>query len=135
MSGEQISAEKEIEAIKQTILDYIESCYEGNAERMASSLHPALAKRTMEPHHETHKKVLRPTSVSMLVENIRGISLANRQLPKEAWQADVIVFDVYDDMATAKVMATTWFDYLHLVKEDDKWLIVNALWRLYEWRN
>ena len=71
----------------------------------------------------------------MLVENIRGISLANRQLPKEAWRADVTVFDVYDDMATAKVMATTWFDYLHLVKEDDKWLIVNALWRLYEWRN
>lgn len=123
----------DVEAITHTVLDYIESCYEGNHERMAQAIHPALAKRTMEPHRDTGKKVLRPTSAEMLVENIRGVAETGRQTPKEEWRADVTIFDVYEDIATVKVMATFWVDYLHLVRHGDRWVILNALWRPYEW--
>jgi len=41
---------------------------------------------------------------------------------------DVVVGEVYGDIATATVHAVPYIDYLHLVRTPDGWRIVNALW-------
>ncbi|MDB5242588.1 MAG: hypothetical protein JWP57_3213, partial [Spirosoma sp.] len=41
----------------------------------------------------------------------------------------VEVFEVADKTATAKVTAVWGIDYLHLVQENGRWMIVNVLWQ------
>jgi hypothetical protein len=40
------------------------------------------------------------------------------------------VLDVFRNAAAVRVDADDWVDYLQLVKEGDRWLIVNVLWEL-----
>jgi hypothetical protein len=50
--------------------------------------------------------------------------------PPANQQKDVTVLDVFGNAATAKVIANDWIDYLHLVKWNDRWVIVNVLWEM-----
>ena len=40
------------------------------------------------------------------------------------------VLDVFENAASVKVVAAAWIDYLHLVKWNGRWLIVNVLWEM-----
>ena len=41
---------------------------------------------------------------------------------------EVIVLDVFRDIATVKVRSAPFVEYLHLARFDNRWLIVNALY-------
>lgn len=51
-------------------------------------------------------------------------SRTNENSPK-----DVVIFEVSDKTASAKVTAVWGIDYLSLMKENGKWMIVNVLWQ------
>lgn len=40
------------------------------------------------------------------------------------------VLEVFRGAAVARIDATDWVDYLQMVREDDRWLIVNVLWEV-----
>jgi hypothetical protein len=122
-----------VEEITNVVRDYIESCYEGDPERMARSLHPALVKRTLMPHEVTNRPMIRVTSASQLIENIRGLGERGHVTPEEERRFDLTILDVFDDVATVKVYADYWLDYIHLIKIDGSWKILNVLWRVYDW--
>ena len=42
---------------------------------------------------------------------------------------EVVIFEVSDKTASAKVTAVWGIDYLSLMKENGKWMIVNVLWQ------
>jgi len=114
------------EAIEATIADYYLGWYDGDADRMARALHPRLAKRGW----------LRDTSgvpafdgddYSAMVEHTRRGQ--GRTADPERRRYEVRAVEVYDDIASACVYAVPYVDYLHLVRTDDGWRIMNALWR------
>jgi hypothetical protein len=113
-------------AIVGTALDYIDGYYEGDVARLERALHPELAKRGFERDEATGKRVLEPLSAAELIEITRR--RGQRDTAKETKQHDVTVLDVYENAASAKVVATHWIDYLHLAKIDGHWRIVNVLW-------
>lgn len=41
----------------------------------------------------------------------------------------VLFLDVSDQTASVKLIADEWIDYLHLVKLNGSWKIVNVLWQ------
>ena len=43
---------------------------------------------------------------------------------------DVTVLDVFENAASAKIVASDWVDYLHLARWNGEWKIVNVLWEL-----
>ena len=45
-------------------------------------------------------------------------------------QPDVTVLDVFENAASAKIVASDWVDYLHLARWNGEWKIVNVLWEL-----
>jgi hypothetical protein len=50
------------------------------------------------------------------------------KMPEDA-PKEVTVFDVQEQIATAKLTAWWGTDYMHLAKYGDKWMIVNILWQ------
>ena len=122
-----------IEDITNVVRDYIESCYDGDPERMARSLHPALVKRTVMPHEVTNRPMIRATSATQLIENIRGLGERGHVTPRNERRFDLSILDIFDDVATVKVYADYWLDYIHLIKIDGSWKILNVLWRVYDW--
>ena len=124
---------EEVEGITNVVRDYIESCYDGDAERMAGSLHPALVKRTLMPHEVTNRPMIRATSATQLIENIRGLGESGHIMPQDERRFDLTILDVFEDIAAVKVYADYWLDYIHLIKMDGGWKILNVLWRVYDW--
>ena len=120
----QTAADKE--AIKQTALDYVEGWYEGNAERMERALHPDLPKRIVSTNPKSGKDRLDQMSALALVQYTRAGG--GKKTPKENQQKDVTILDVYENMASVKVVFADWVDFVHIAKFNGRWVIVNVLW-------
>jgi hypothetical protein len=116
-------------AIKAAALDYIEGWYEGNGDRMQRALHPELAKRiVMQPAQPGMRPRLDQQSAMTLVNNTRAGG--GKRTPPERQQKDVTILDIFENAASAKIVADSWIDYLHLARVDGRWQIVNVLWEL-----
>jgi hypothetical protein len=114
--------------IRQAALDYIEGYYEGNAERMARAVHPELAKRIVNVD-ERGRYRLGQMSAMTLVEGTRAGG--GRDTPESERRKDVTILDIYQNVASAKIYASYWVDYLHLAKWNGRWVIVNVLWEMH----
>lgn len=115
------------EAITRTALDYIEGFYTGDEARMSRSLHPDLAKRILRIDRAGGQARLDHQSAEQLV----GITRSRKGVtPPATQQKDVTVLDVFGNAATVKVIANQWVDYLHVVKWNGEWKIVNVLWEM-----
>ena len=115
--------------IRQAALDYIDGFYSGNAERMERALHPEVAKRIVRTDAQSGRSSLDQMSAMTLVQVTR--SMAERPVPEEERRSDVVILDIFENVASVRVDATTWIDYLHIAKWNGEWKIVNVLW---EWR-
>ncbi len=124
----QAQSATEQAAIKQAALDYIEGWYEGNPERMERALHPDLAKRIVHTDQKSGRSRLDQMSAMGLVLGVR--SGYGKQTPKEKQQKDVTILDVYENVASVKIVASDWIDYLHMAKFNGRGVIVNVLWEL-----
>jgi len=114
--------------IKKTALDYIDGWYEGDATRMARALHPELAKRIMRVDAKTGEAWLEQMGATTLIHGTaagRGTGA-----PKEKRQDDVQVLDVFGPVASVRITAGEWIDYLHMAKWKGHWVIVNVLWQM-----
>ncbi len=118
----------ELEAIKQTAVDYGQGWYEGNADRMERALHPDLAKRALFPDPRSGKGKIDHMSALSLVQATRSGS--GTKTSAEARRTDVTVLDVFGNAASVKLEMHDWIDYMHMSKIGGRWVIVNVLWEL-----
>lgn len=120
-------ADADREAIKRTALNYAEGWYEGNADKMESSLHPDLAKRIARTNDKGQTRLDQMSAMSLVQGTRTGFG---KQTAKEEQQKDVTVMDVLGGAATVKLEMRDWVDYMHIARSNGKWLIVNVLWEL-----
>ena len=110
------------EALRRPAVDYVESWVDGDADRMASCLHPDLAKRAVLDHDDAESGLDEATFASMTTAAVAR--------PKTIARAcEVAVLDVAGDIAAADVTSEPFVDLLHLARFGDRWLIVNALYQ------
>lgn len=115
------------EAVRQAALDYVESIYEVDPARAERSVHPDLAKRGFSVRKGETVYTPNAMTFTQLVELAKNYN-KNGRIPKDA-PKEVVVYEVSDQTASAKVTATWGIDYLHLAKYDGKWKIINILWQ------
>jgi hypothetical protein len=109
-------------AIKETVTDYFEGWFEGDATRMERAVHPRLAKRSpadIGRDEDTAQTMIDATKAG------RGT-----RHPAEKRGIEIDVKEIYGSIATVVVHSEVYREYLHLVRTDDGWKIVNALWDL-----
>jgi hypothetical protein len=121
------SAEKE--AVRQAVLDYVEGIYEVDSTRIERSVHPELAKRGFFVKKGEAAYTSTPMTFQQLVELAKTYN-KNGRVPKDA-QKEVVIYDVLDQTASAKLTAVWGIDYMHLAKYNGKWMIVNILWQVH----
>jgi hypothetical protein len=114
-------------AVREAVLDYVNALYNVEPERIGRSVHPELAKRGYSLNKTTGEYVDMKMTFAQL-ETLAGKWNASRKLRKDAPKS-IVVFEVLDKIATAKLTAEWGVDYFHLAKYDGKWKIVNVLWQ------
>jgi hypothetical protein len=119
---------KDIVAIKQAALNYIESQHDAAPEKMEQALHRSLAKRTYWKKAAGKEEILETNYLSML-QVAKNYNKSGTKFPQQPLKA-VQVLDLDKRVATVKLTADEWIDYMHLVKLDDgQWKILNVLWQ------
>lgn len=111
-------------AVENTLRDYIEGWYKGDTVRMDRSLHNDLVKRIpIKDSSDIDVKLI-------MVPKSRMVELTSKgggESPDGEYQ--IFVDDIEKDIATARVLSLEYLDYLHLVKTNEGWQIVNILFR------
>ncbi len=123
----QEGADAEREAVKQAVLDYVEGIYTVDASRIERSVHPELAKRGFFVKQGETAYSSGVMTFQQLVDLAKTYN-KNGRVPKDA-PKEVVIFDVSDQTASAKLTAVWGIDYIHLAKYDGKWKFVNVLWQ------
>lgn len=100
-------------------------------------LKPALMARVMSDDlhkvHITHdptlnKAYLRATSKKQMIAYATDWNKTGTKFPFKPSNL-VVLLDVYDNIATVKLISDNWVEYLHLAKIDGHWKIANLLWQ------
>ena len=118
----------DLEGIEAVALDYIDGYYTADCDRMKSALHPELAKRIVAKDPETGESRLINMNAEQLVE-VTTAGGGQHYLAEQRLN-DVEILDVYGDVASVKITAAEWIDYMHVAKVDGEWKIINVLWEL-----
>ena len=114
------------EAVKQAVLDYVEALYEADSARIERSVHRDLFKLGFEWDKDGTYKPYRMTYQELY--DLAGRWNKSGRIPKNS-KKEIVVYDVTDQTASAKLTAMWGIDYLHLAKFDGKWMITDILWQ------
>ena len=115
----------EKDLVAAAVRDYVEALYEADTSKIERSVALHLAKRG----YYTNKGVLQEANMTydqlvQLTKRWKGNRVFGANTPKK-----IIVLDVLDKIASAKLEAEWGIDYFHLAKLNNKWTIINVLWQ------
>ncbi len=127
LTGVAQTAQDSLE-IKQAALDYIESQHKLKPEQFERSAHPRMVKRTFWVNKKTQKEYLGETFTDAMILLAETYNQKGDKFPENPMK-EVIILDVFDKTASVKLIADDWIDYMHIVKLEGKWQIVNVLWQ------
>ena len=116
-------------AIRKVALDYIEGWFTQDAARMESALHYQMIKRMVGVNKENNFTYLDEGSALRLVQATRPAP-GEQAPPLGERKRDVTILDVFGKAASVKIDTEGWVDYLHMVKWNGEWKILNVLWEL-----
>ena len=114
-------------AIRATIADYIEGYYLSDAARMERSLHPHFLKHTISRSNGALN--IADKSGMEMVQEVRR---KKEVTPVSDRKEDITVFDIAGDVASAKLVAAHWTNYMTLLKQDGEWKILSVVKRNQE---
>lgn len=114
---------EDVEAVRTAALDYIEGYVQGDAERHARAYHPECVKRRFVVDEETGIDELSVLSPRVMTDYaaVVGADFADSEF-------EIIIDDIYDDIASVRVYSSRWVDFLHVVKARGQWKLFHATW-------
>ena len=115
--------------IRTACMDYIEAFYKADTTLAYRSVHPRLQKRGFS-YSRQNKSYSRQLEMPFpaLVQLARKWNADGRSANAGSVKT-VKILDIEDKTASAKVTAVWGIDYIHLVKENGKWWVMNVLWQ------
>lgn len=125
----QTTPADDVAGVRQACFNYIDAFYKADTTLAYQSIHPTLQKRGFSFNQQTSsysKQLEMPFSALVRLANVWNKD--GKRTTTDSPRA-VNVFEVADKTATAKVTAVWGIDYIHLIKENDRWMIVNVLWQ------
>jgi phage gp16-like protein len=117
------------EGVRQAALDYVEGLYKAEPARIERSVHPGLTKHGF--WRKPGETAYQPQSTMTFAQLLDLAGKWNKDGKRDTSIKEVIVLDVLDKTAAAKIVAAWGIDYMQLAKYDGRWQIVNILWQAH----
>ncbi|MFN0181072.1 MAG: nuclear transport factor 2 family protein [Gemmatimonadales bacterium] len=123
----QAQTQADKDAVRSAVLDYVEGFYEGDSTRFIRSVRPEVDKFGF---WKDDKGVYKGGGFpwQQFFSFARRVKSGQEKTPPNA-PKDVVVYEVQDQTASAKVTAYWGTDYFLLAKYDGKWMIRHVMWQ------
>ena len=113
--------------VRRAVLDYVEGFYEGDTTKLVRSISPSVYKYGYGRRADGYVGMQMQFPAGF-IGFAKGVQ-AGRNLPPANAPKDIVLFEVLDQTASAKLTAWWGIDYLLLAKENGKWMITHVLWQ------
>lgn len=114
--------------IKRVALAYIEAQHTPNPKLMESALHPRMVKRSVFRNKAVQKDYISEFFAENMVILAETYNVKGDKFPKNP-RKEIKLLDVSAKTASVKLLADAWIDYMHIVKTNGEWKIINVLWQ------
>lgn len=114
--------------IKRVTLAYIEAQHSPNPKLMEGALHPRMVKRSVFRNKTAQKDFVSEYFAENMVILAETYNVKGDKFPKNP-RKEIKLLDVSAKTASVKLLADTWIDYMHIVKTNGEWKIINVLWQ------
>jgi hypothetical protein len=114
------------EGVRQAVLDYVEGFYLGDSTRFLRSVRPEVDKFGFWRDDGAWKSGRFPWP--RFFDFARRVKAGEQRTPPNA-PKDIVLLDVQDQTAAAKLTAYWGTDYFLLAKYDGRWMIRHILWQ------
>ena len=115
------------DGVRRAALDYLDGFYEGDTAKIHRGVHPDVTKYgfAMRGGDEYSGQ---PMSFQQMLDYATGVK-ERENYPDASAPKEVMILDVLDQTASAKVIAWWGTDYLHLARYGGQWKIIHVLWQ------
>lgn len=119
----------EYDNVKAAILDYVEGLYDADSTRIERSVAKDLKKvgywfNKRDSAYVDNAQMTYNQLVSLAARWNKDGNRTTKDSPK-----DIVIYEIYDKTASARLIAEWGIDFFQLGKFDGKWQIVNVLWQ------
>ncbi len=122
------ASQKDSTEIKKMTLGYLAALKDLKPELMNNVMNDSLNKITIGWDRAAKKEYSRATTKAEMIKFATSWNKSNTKFPIEA-NNQITILDIYNRIATVKLLSDNWVEYLHLIKLDGKWSIVNLIWQ------
>jgi len=123
----QLAPSVERDAVRRAVLDYVEGFYDGDTVKLTRALRPDLSKYGFW-RDSTGKYDGERMTFAEAIAYGKKVKAQNKPV-NPSWPKDVVIYEVQDQTAAAKVTAWWGTDYVLLGKFGGKWMITDVLWQ------
>ena len=116
------------ENVQKAVLNYVEGFYEGDTAKLKASLHPELSKYGYYIPRGGSENTGSEMTYQGALDYALGVK-KNKRFAKEGSPKDIVLMEVLDQTAVAKLTAWWGIDYLLLAKENGQWMIMKVIWQ------
>jgi len=74
------------------------------------------------------KAIARPTTRNQMIAFAEDWNKSNMKFPPVP-NDKVTILGIYDQIASVQLTSDNWIEYLHLIKLDGEWKIINLIWQ------
>lgn len=116
------------QGVRAAVMDYVDAIYDVEPERIDRSVATDLVKRGYWRRNAGEEY----REVPMNFEQLRDLASrwnADGHLDPSTAVKEIVVLDILDKTASAKLVADWGIDYMQLAKLDGRWMIKNILWQ------
>ena len=119
--------QSEKELVKQAVMDYVNAFYTGDESLIKRSVSPTVYKVGYYIPRGKSAYESEPMSYQEMIDYAISVKKRNRY-PKADAVKEIELFEVTEQIASAKLTAWWGFDYILLAKKDGKWMIDQVLY-------
>ena len=120
-------AQSETERVRRAVLDYVDAFYTGDSSLIQKSVSPTVYKvGYFIPKGKTVYES-EPMTFQQMIDYANSVK-ARKRFRKPGTIKEVEVFEVTEQIASAKLTAWWGFDYMLLAKKNGKWMIDQVLY-------
>ncbi|PHS62864.1 MAG: hypothetical protein COB12_10190 [Flavobacterium sp.] len=123
-----ITSQKDSTEIKRIALGYLIALQDLKPELMNEVLNDSLNKITVGWDRTSKKEFAKATTKAQMIEFATSWNKSNTKFPTKP-SNQITVLDIYNRIANVKLVSDNWVEYLHLIKLDGNWSVINLIWQ------